>query len=286
MRHTGRPRWVAHLAFVLGATGVAGAQQRTAQACAFDTTAYAQQLAVPVGLAPGLVPETAPEVVQHHLLVAQAISQHFVPPTSASLPFWARITARAPTDAGSDHPLGHGLHSGVLFRLTREGRLDGEVEVATSVPELNAAIIAAAHRADSARAFPVPGSGRDWSDGKVVLRLIRWGEPKIAGIALVRLVLPILLVDSAAVLRSMPSPSPRVGAGGSAGIETTLDLQFVVGADGKVVRGTVTLVGGRNPAFAESSMRAVERGTFTPAWIGGCPVPQLVTQRIESRRIR
>lgn len=64
----------------------------------------------------------------------------------------------------------------------------------------------------------------------------------------------------------------------STGIEGQVIAQFVVDESGRAQRETVRIVSATNDLFAESVRRAVNGMRFSPARIGGRPVPQAVQQ--------
>jgi len=196
------------------------------------------------------------------------------------MPFWARISGPPDTAPRAFTVLGSGLFSDISFHWTAEGRLRGDVELATAIPELDAAIVAAVRRADSAGVFPPPGQGEGWDGGRIALRLVRWEPTDTLGVGLIRLVLPILRADSPVeVIRIPPPRYPAAAQEG--GIGDAIDLVYVVGANGRMVRGSARMVGGRYRAFAQAAIEAVEKGEYRPARIAGCAVPQQVAQRIQ-----
>lgn len=64
----------------------------------------------------------------------------------------------------------------------------------------------------------------------------------------------------------------------STGIEGQVIAQFVVDESGRAQRETIRIVSATNDLFAESVRRAVHGMRFSPARIGGRPVPQAVQQ--------
>lgn len=267
---------------VVAAPGGGLLTDATAQlACAFDTTALATPTTIRLGLVPHLDAAAPAHLREHATLVAQAIREHFVAPGQLSLPLWARIAA-PPTDEPVTFEIPGGLFfAEVTFRLTDEGRLRGrDVAASTVAPELNRAIVTAVHRADSARAFPTPGRGEEWDGGRVVLRMVSWDTPVAGGVGLISFESARLRADSAVRIVSIPQPRYPGGAR-LIGAGDVVDLLYVVGADGRTVRGSIRVVGGRDRQFIAAASEAVERGRFEPARIAGCPVPVQVAQRIQ-----
>jgi TonB family protein len=62
------------------------------------------------------------------------------------------------------------------------------------------------------------------------------------------------------------------------GVDGEAVLRFVIGADGKAVPQTVTLVRGDAEQFTAASVVSVLQTTFAPGTVEGCPVAMLVQQ--------
>lgn len=248
--------------------------------CSFDTAAVTRPIPVAIGLVATPGGGAPPQHLHHHVFAAQAIRDHFEAPTSISLPLWSRIRLPLTGAAPRNDVLGSGLHTEIVFHLTPDGRLrDSIIQVTTQSVELNEALQAAVRRADSARAFPAAPPGRTWDRGRIVLRLASWESPREDGVGLMRLTLPMIMADTPVSVIEIPQPRYPVG-GLRAGAEDAVDLLFVVGTDGRVVRGSVQIVGGEFRQFAEAAATALERGTFNPARVRGCAVPMQVAQRV------
>ena len=69
----------------------------------------------------------------------------------------------------------------------------------------------------------------------------------------------------------------------SAGMEGRVTIQFVVGRDGRIVPGTIRLLGTTDRGFAAGVYRATEGLRFVPGEIARCPVPVLAVQSFEFR---
>lgn len=61
-------------------------------------------------------------------------------------------------------------------------------------------------------------------------------------------------------------------------LEGTVQMEFVVGTDGKVEMNTVRVLKSEHDLFVTAVKQALERSRFTPAQVGGKPVRQLVRQ--------
>lgn len=262
------------------AVAAPAAAQSGGVACSFDSAAVTRPIPIAIGLVATPGPGAPAQQLYHHVFAAQAIRDHFEAPAVVSLPLWARVRAPATGVPASRTVLGSGLHSEIIFHLTPEGRLrDTIIQVATQSVEVNDALRAAVLRVDSARAFPAAPPGRSWDGGRIVLRLASWDSPTEDGVGLMRLTVSMIMADAPVSVIDIPQPRYPVG-GLRAGAEDAVDLLFVVGTDGRVLRGSVQIVGGEFRQFAEAAASAVERGTFNPARVRGCAVPMQVAQRV------
>ena len=78
---------------------------------------------------------------------------------------------------------------------------------------------------------------------------------------------------------NQPSPRyPPVMA--SAGIEGSVDIQYIVDVTGSVEPGSIKILASTNKAFEEPAREAILKGKFKPAKFKGEPVRQLVQQRL------
>lgn len=258
----------------------AGAQD-TFPACSFDTTAVTRPSAVAIGLVATPGPGAPSVQWQHHLLVAQAVAEHFVAPAGVSLPLWARVRPPESTAPRGPQPhLSSGLGTEIIFHLGVEGRLrDTTVQVSTHSQEINEALIAAIRRADAAGSFPPAPGGRSWERGQIRLRLAPWDPPGENGVGLMRVTIPFIIADTPVSVVNLPAPAYPVG-GQRAGAGDVVEVFFAVGTNGRVIPGSIRVVGGRYRQFVEAAVRSVERGLFNPARIRGCAVPMEVAQRM------
>lgn len=65
------------------------------------------------------------------------------------------------------------------------------------------------------------------------------------------------------------------------GISGRVRAQLVIGADGRPVAGTARIVDASHDAFAEATLRVIERFRFEPAKVNGQPVRVLITLPID-----
>ncbi len=251
--------------------------------CYFDTTTFQRMTSLAIGLAPGwrfsrLTP--GKPVPAYYLLVAQAIRQYYQAPASIGLPFWAR-TGMIRTDTLAT--VGHGFDGTVYFRLDDTGQLaDDSIWATTDSPEMNASILGAIRRADSAKAFPPPDGDVRRDHGRIVLRTVNFDHARGPVVGLVRLSVPILDVDRAARFLNhprihFPDYERETGPGDD------ITLQFVVNESGSVDPGSVRILQGEYRDFARAALSGLADAKFAPAQVAGCEVPQLLQVQFRFR---
>ncbi len=220
-----------------------------------------------------------------YLEAADAVRQHYRRPPSLLLPLWARTRYLYSRPDTSDI-LGFGLASQLSFRLDRSGRLvDSTIQVSTASSELDTSLIAAVRRADSAGAFSPPTEEAWRRKGRIQLRLIDWTRRTGPALPLVRLSIPVIDVDSAVDVVSIPQPRVPYSAQRE-GVSSSVLLQYVVMESGRVDPSSFRIIEGQYREFAKSAIEAVARGRFKPARVRGCPVPLLVQQRVNYNMAR
>jgi hypothetical protein len=72
----------------------------------------------------------------------------------------------------------------------------------------------------------------------------------------------------------------------AASVSDSIDVEFVVDADGKVHRDLAWPIRSRYLEFFQAFVEALERSTFEPARVGECRVPALVRQRAHFQVVR
>ena len=84
--------------------------------------------------------------------------------------------------------------------------------------------------------------------------------------------------------KRVAGPPPQFPAG-AMGANGHVDFEYVIGELGAVVPGSLWVLTYVDPRFIAPAIKAVEAGTYAPATIMGCPVSQMVMQRVsfESR---
>jgi protein TonB len=61
----------------------------------------------------------------------------------------------------------------------------------------------------------------------------------------------------------------------------SVDLQYIVGPDGRAEPGSIQVLTATEPAFGRSAAQSIQRSRFSPALIAGKPVRSRVKQRID-----
>ncbi len=243
--------------------------------CAFDTAAHLRPDSVIITLAPGSRIGNKPELQAEYRAAADAIHQYYVAPPHVGMPLWTRTvgdSVHAISDTASDAP--YGFDGDIRFRLDATGRLASDtIAVETLVVDLAESVAAAIRRADSAAAFAPPSSRLRREHGMVRLHFAATRIP--SGATLLRVIVPALRVDKA----------PRVEGFGPlnypeglrrAGITGRVVLQVVVGADGRPVQHTLSVVQAEYRDFVAVALKAVQSMHFEPGRIEQCDVPVLV----------
>jgi len=246
--------------------------------CSFDTAAHTVLRSVTLSLLPERRGRDVPLESDDYLYAAQAIQTYFQRPSQVRLPLWARTVGHTPTPGTlSTLPL-RGL---VRFRLDRVGRLaDQDIVVDYPSQDLGQSLVAAVRRADSANAFPPPGSAVLHDHGTIRIRLAEFSDSVGTQIPLIRLMVPAVIVDSVPSLISgprliYPEALRQAGLGGR------VELRLLVLPNGHIDPNSVDLVAARYRGFAVRAVDWVQGAKFRPASIGECAVPMVITLPID-----
>ena len=286
-----RPGWALILLFLIAGTLPAqegarhiGTTSRELPACDAATLLPTDTSRARVVLVPPLSIKPKGKAAQLAFAAARLLAASFVAPTDVPLPGW---TGTAYTDSTpSRRPEGR-IHSHLLsatFQITVDplGRVqDAKWLRRSAAPVLDAALLSAARRADSNNAFAaLPFGGK--KTRVIELSLGTTDADDSLGVEFLRLRLPFRPLTRPVRLRHIPPPQyPE--AGYAHRIEERVELQYVVGADGRVVPGSVGLVNEPYQEFVDAAHAAILRGEFEPARIGECTAPQWVQQVISFR---
>ena len=215
---------------------------------------------------------------------ARLLAASFVAPTDVPLRGW---TGTAYSDSTpSRRPEGrirsHLLSGTLRITVDAAGRVqDAKWLRRSAAPVLDAALLAAAQRADSHHAFAaLPFGGK--KTRVIELSLGTTDADDTLAVEFVRLRLPFRPLTRPVRVRHIPLPQyPE--AWYHRRVEERVELQYIVGADGRVVPGSVRLVNEPYQEFVDAAYAAILRGEFEPARIGECAAPQFVQQVISFR---
>jgi len=243
--------------------------------CAFDTAAHLRPDSVIIALAPGSRIGNKPELQAEYRAAADAIHQYYVAPPHVGMPLWTRTvgdSVHAISDTASDAP--YGFDGDIRFRLDASGRLASDtIAVETLVVDLAESVAAAIRRADSAGAFAPPSSRLRREHGMVRLHFAATRIP--SGATLLRVIVPALRVDKAPRMEGWGPVNYPAGLR-RAGITGRVVLQVVVGADGRPVQHTLSVVQAEYRDFVTVVLKAAQSMHFEPGRIEQCAVPVLV----------
>jgi TonB family protein len=262
-------------------TTSARAQAQHRVACEFDTAAHIRWDSIDIGLAAGWDRTGKKKTPDDFLAAAQVIQAHFRPPEHLRLPLWARIAERGDTFPDESEWIGHGLDTYVQFWLSDSGRLANDrIELEGASPELVMSLVAAIRRADSAGEFPPPSPAVRHAEGAIQLRLVDAPHTVPPSVTLLRLRIPVLIIDSAPSFLWMPPVEyPQTARRIQAGDRVLVEL--VVGANGRPDTTTIKVLSAAYREFAVEALRGVKEAHFRPARVGGCPVPVVVRMPID-----
>ena len=178
-----------------------------------------------------------------------------------------------------------GLMGEVMVELDRKAGLKRVLLTQTTLtPAIDAALVKAARAAaDVGISDELRGALRKAHGAMLFVRLrtvagsISRNEESFAAVAVAALPVPVVDVADMPRGRKQRAPSYPIVARDN-GVDGKVNLVFVIGRDGRVVPGTVNILGDTKREFAKASIEALMRAEFTPAMVGACPVATLVVQ--------
>ena len=141
-------------------------------------------------------------------------------------------------------------------------------------------LVAAIRRADSAGEFLPPSPAVRHAQGAIQLRLVDVPHTIPPSVTLLRIRIPVLIIDSAASFLWMP-PVEYPQTGRRVQIGERVLVQLVVGANGRPDTTTIKVLYASYKEFAVEAMRGVKEAHFRPARVAGCPVPVVVRMPID-----
>ncbi len=215
---------------------------------------------------------------QQVLFYANAIRQHFMPPSS--LGDLAPLVLVPPFHAGKQDD---GTSSAVSGRLILIVKRDGRTRVVAweaypLAASLSNAIVKAVRAAEAAGDFDgIIRATESRDDDTLAVDLVALPQQSSPQLPLMRARLIGYIAESPAmVLKSGQLEYPE--AARQRAVSTEGAVRFVVGSDGKAVSSSiqVTKAGWRD--FVRPMTRAVETSSYRAATSGGCAVPSLERQ--------
>ena len=226
-----------------------------------------------LGLAPA--GRLSREMRADYLSAAEAIREHFDRPTMLRLPFAVRVVERKPRQPRSSFAP-FGLHGFVRLQLDTTGKLTSDqIMVSSASLDITDGIVAAIQRADSAYAFPPPSKSVRRENGEILLRFVDTVHTKEPSVALVRLVVPAVVLDSDPSVLTFPQVRYPADLH-QAGVTGRVLLEFIIGPDSVLEPGSLQLLESPHPQLATLALEGLKTARFRPAKIAGCVVPALV----------
>lgn len=263
---------------------------RAPLSCRFDSTAVRDSIDFTLFLTPPPSVPKARKERERYAPYIQAIASTFVQPHRLAISYWPGSWA--------DEKIERKSSVGDCDGWCQVGPMEGEVEFrladgslpAVSWPlepdsrEVMGAMERAIHEADSLHLLPQGPRFAGLRPGTVRLavRLARW-PPAIGGVPVGRVRLPH--VRRTRNVEVLYQPYPHF-PGTAAEFESygPVSLQYIVGEDGLVPEETIRVLEAAHPTLVPPSVRAILGSRFRPAEAGGCPIRQMVHQRVVFRR--
>jgi hypothetical protein len=214
----------------------------------------------------------------------QEIAQRFSPPAVVSVPALQRAGLYV---TGERHLTTLPELTGeVRFSLMRDASIENvRLLVSTDSPELDEALLQAVERAGADHAFAPLPSRMSGERLEFAVRASTVKDSTIGTLPVMRVALPYLRVDEPVQVISIPMPE-WPSAARNLDVGDVLDFQYVVDESGHTLPGSLRVLRGGYREFGEAAAEALARAQFVAAKVRGCPVAQLVQQRIRFRRGR
>ncbi len=246
--------------------------------CAFDTAAVQDTLRLLLTLRPADDSSAAQHQIEGDHLVAQGLAELFRRPAALTLPYWPG-TFRRDLVAKRFVGNGFGFEGELHIELDALGSVESiRYPAGAGAPEMAVELIAAIHRADSTRVFPV-----DRTPNREGLRLIRLTVESAVDlgddqIPLMSFSVVGIAADAAPEVRRRPNLHyPRARGGRREGIAL---IQFLIDESGRVPPEAIRVVEATAAEFADAARQMVQSTVFTPAMVRGCPIRMLAIMPI------
>ena len=265
------------------------APQSPPKACAATVAARLDTLATTLYATTGYNPKAAPEVSRYRDESARRLLSFLRPPEFATAPMLQKAPIAVDTGPPQNAP-GPLLDAELLVVLDRAGRIASTRFVrAPDVPEIAIALMDAVRRVDSAQAIAAPPPQVGGATAELAIRMFGTGSrlpaPVDTTAPVFTIAEPRFVVKSVDVAaRALPvgwARYPRELR--SAGIQGIVELQFIVGADGRIDPSSVSVVFESDPGVTASVRQAMPEMRFVPARIGDCATASWARQRFEFR---
>jgi hypothetical protein len=216
-------------------------------------------------------------------LVLEGILAAFAPPKPLALPVFGpgpmrtRMLRRdSPDTLTTRAPLLYGVYD---FWLRRDGSFS---RVKASVPSLangfDEAVAAAVSAAASDSVLALVPRALDVDSIDLELRITTGPEDprlRVPAVTMFTAAFPVVRMVDAKPTGAIPlAPYPEDEA--DEGRDGEVVLRVIVDTKGAAMIPTIEVQHATSPAFALAAARALARYQFTPAHVGGCPVPQVV----------
>ena len=247
-----------------------GAGDLTVRPCSIDSALARRMGVLTLSAVPSApVSDMSVTAAAERALVME-MQEAFVPPDTLNL--WPFPGTAIVPNGSTISSLG-----GSLGITIRDGQVTGRVWTVEPRALFRHAIVQAMDRAVASDAFRAAAAALPGGRADFTIRIQTSGTEDPVGVVLYRARVPYLEITEPARRLGGPNPEWPKGAGRT---NAYVDLEFVVNEIGGLVPGGFWVIGYSDPRFIASATRAIEGGTYSPATIMGCPVRQLVNQRI------
>jgi hypothetical protein len=260
-------------------------KEATRQACVFDTAAHRDTTVEIISLRASHQGDASDDSVMSDA-IASMIRQRFQPPPSIGTLFYPftgppKNPKRPPTQdtrksAFADRPRVFGTLELVIEpdgTFSTLKWLDPTGEFAT-----DAALLAALNETGGTSDARILATLAGQQHRPIHVQLV--AQDSTDAIApLVRLRIPEVEIDTPSAMRQPGKVDYPISERADR-IEAMVDLQYIVDESGHTLPGSVRLMSAPDQDFAKSAIHAIMTSTFTPARTAGCPVKQLVAQRV------
>ena len=142
---------------------------------------------------------------------------------------------------------------------------------------LGSAVQGAFERAVASEGFHSALRAASKRNGDVAVRALVTTVPSSKGVSLHQTRVTYLAITEPATRLEGPGPKYPPSLIGTSGY---VDFEYVIGDLGRVSSGSIWVTGFTNLGFVAAGRTALEQATYKPATIDGCPVGQLVHQRV------